>query len=106
MGEALPARRQLQQVPDPHALEPGGLLEAVADAALGPLGDGEGGDVLPVPEDLSAGGDGQAHDGLGQGGLAAAVGAGDHHELVVRDGERDVVEDVQLPAAVAGYLIR
>ena len=32
---------QGQQVPDPQALKAGGLLEAVADAQLGPLGDGK-----------------------------------------------------------------
>ena len=105
VGEPLPAGGELQQVPDLQTLEPGRLLKAVADALPGPLGDVEGGDVLPVPEDLTAGGGDQAHDGLGQGGLAAAVGAGDDHELVRADGEGDIVEDAQLLAGLVGHLI-
>ena len=50
------ARRQPQQIPHPQALKPGGLLEAVADAPLGPVADGQVGDVLPVPKNLPAGG--------------------------------------------------
>src|SRR5699024_737979 len=65
-GELLPAGGQLQQVPDPQPLEPGGLLEAVADAQLGPLGDGQAGDVGAVPQDLPPCGLDQAHDGPGQ----------------------------------------
>ena len=96
---------QLQQVLHLEALEPGGLLKAVADAPAGPLGDGKAGHVLPVPQDLSGGGLHQAHDGLGQGGLAAAVGAGDDHKSVVGDGERHVVEDAQLAAGLVRHLI-
>jgi len=91
---------QGQQVPDPQALKARGLLEAVADAQLGPLGDGKLGDVLSVPQDLPARGGDQAHDGLGQGGLAAAVGAGDDHKFVVVDGQVDAPENVRLGAVV------
>ena len=62
--------------------------------------DGKLGDVLSVPQDLPARGGDQAHDGLGQGGLAAAVGAGDDHKFVVVDGQVDAPENVRLGAVV------
>ena len=105
MGEVLAAGGELQQVPDPQALEPGGLLEAIADALPGAVGDGKAGDILAVPEDGAGGGLHQPHNGLRQRGLAAAVGAGDDHEFVIRDGKGDVVEDAELPAGFVGHLI-
>ncbi len=98
-GELLVARGQLQQVPYPQPLEPGGLLEAIADAQLGPLGDVQGGDVLPVPNNLPPGGLSQTHNGLGQGGFPPAVGAGDDHKGVVVNGEVDAPEDLCLSSA-------
>ena len=76
-----------------HALEAGGLLEAVADALLRTLGDGQVRDVLAVEQDLAARGLLHAHDELGKRGLAAAVRAGDDREAVVGDREREVVDD-------------
>ena len=45
---------------------------------------------------MAGGRDHQAHDQLGQGGLSAAIGAGEHHQLMVIDGEGDIFQDVQL----------
>ena len=67
----------LQQVVDPDALEAHGLLEGVADAELCALGDAEVGDVLAVEPDAAGGGLDYAREQLCEGGLAAAVGAGD-----------------------------
>ena len=61
---------------------------------LCPLRDGQTRNVLPVIEDLPLRGLHQPHDDLGQRGLAAAVGAGKHHQLVIRNNEVDVVEYV------------
>ena len=95
LGELLVAGGDGQQIPDGESLEPGRLLEAVADAESGPLGDAQMGDVLPVPEDLPLCGGGQAHDDFCQRGFAAAVGAGEYHQPVVIDGERDILQDAQ-----------
>ncbi len=86
-----------------HALEARRLLEAVADAQLGALGDGEVGDVGSVEQDLPARGNLYAHDQLRERGLAAAVRAGDDREAVVGNGKRQVVDDaLGLPSAVCG----
>ncbi len=100
LGELLCPVGQGQQVPHRQPLEAGGLLEAVADAKAGPLCDAKGRDVLSVPEDLAGGGRHQTHDDLGQGGLAAAVGAGEYHQAVVRNGKGDVVQNAQLPVSL------
>ena len=71
------------------------LLEAVADAQLGPLRNGHVGDVLSVPEDLPLSGCHQTHDDLGQRGLAAAVGTGKDHQLVIVHGQGNVLQDAQ-----------
>ena len=97
LGERFLACRQKQQVMDGDALEAGGLLEAVADAQSGPLRDGEVGDILPIIQDLARCGLRQPHDDLGHGGLAAAVGAGKDHQLLIGNGDADVLEDVLLP---------
>ena len=99
-GQLPLARGQLQQVPHPQPLEPGGLLEPIADPQLGPFGDGQAGNIRAVPDNLAAGGLGQAHDGLGQGGLAAAVGAGDDDKLIVFNGQVDAPEDFCLHSVV------
>ena len=77
-------------------LNRGGLLEPVADAQPCPLRDGQARHVLTVVEDLPLRGLYQAHDDLGQGGLAAAVGARKYHQLVVGDHQVDVVENIRL----------
>ena len=97
LAELVLARRQKQQVVDGDALEAGRLLEAVADAALGALGDGQVRHVLAVVQHAAGGGLHQAHDDLGQGGLAAAVGAGEDDQLMVGDGDGYVFQDVLLP---------
>ena len=81
---------------DGDALEAGRLLEAVADALFGPLGDGQARDILAVIEDLAAGGLHQTHDDLGQRGLAAAVGAGEHHQAMVGNGDGDILDDIHV----------
>ena len=91
LGQLLIPGGDGQQVADRQPLEPGGLLEAVADAQTGPLRDSQVRDILTVPQNLAAGGLHQTHDDLGQGGLAAAVGTGEHHQSVVVDGQGDVV---------------
>ena len=52
------------------------------------------GDVLTVPDDLTGGCLIDAHDGAGQGGFSAAVGAGDDHEALVGDGQVNTVQDM------------
>ena len=85
-----------------HALEAGGLLEAVADAQLRALGDGQLGDVVAVEQNLAARGHFDAHDELGKRGLAAPVGPGDDREAVVGNGERQIVDDALGCALAAG----
>ena len=97
LGELVPPRRQPQQIVDRDPLEPGRLLKAVADAQTRPVGDGKRGDVLAVIQNAAGGGLDQAHDDLGQGGFSAAVGAGENHQPLVRNGDADVPENVQLP---------
>ena len=104
-GQLLAARGQGQQIPHPQALEAGRLLKAVAHPQAGPLGDVQAGDVGAIPGDGAPGGPHQAHDGLRQGGLAAPVGAGDDHKLMVSYGEGDVVEDTQLLAGLPLHLV-
>ena len=82
-----------QQVAHSDALEARGLLEAVADAALRARRDVEGGDVLAVPEDLTARRRDEAHDDLGERRFAAAVGAGKDDELAVGNGDADVLQN-------------
>ena len=55
-------------------------------------------DVPAVPEDLAGGGPDQAHDDLGQGSLAAAVGAGEDHELAVWHRKGDALQNILRPA--------
>ena len=82
-----------EQVAHGDALEARGLLEAVADAALRARRDVEGGDVLAVPEDLTARRRDEAHDALGERRFAAAVGAGKDDELAVGNGDADVLQN-------------
>ena len=96
LAELFLARRQQQQIMDGDALEAGRLLEAVADALFGPFGDGQARDILAVIEDLAAGGLHQTHDDLGQRGLAAAVGAGEHHQAMVGNGDGDILDDIHV----------
>ena len=77
----------------PQTLEPYRLLEGVADAQIGPLGDGHVGDVHAVQQNLAAGGLVDARNDLGQRGLAAAVGAGDGNEAILH-GQADVMQDL------------
>jgi len=84
---------QVQEVAHRDSLEAGGLLEGVADAQAGPLVDVEGGDLLPVQEDLPPGGRVDPHDGLGDGGLPATVRACHHVDPVLLQGQADVCED-------------
>ena len=58
-------------------------------------------DVLAVEEDLAARGLLDAHDELGERGLAAAVGSGDDREAVVGNGQGEIVDDA-LGAPVVG----
>ena len=81
---------------DGDALEPGWLLEPVADAQLCPLRDGEIRDVTPIVKDLPLRGLHQTHDDLGQRGFAAAVGSGKHHQPMVGDGDGNILENVHL----------
>ena len=97
LGELFLPRRQPQQIVDRDPLEPGRLLKAVADAQTRPVRDGEVGDILPIIQDLARCGLRQTHDDLGHGGLAAAVGAGKDHQLLIGNGDADVPENVQLP---------
>ena len=76
-----------------QALKAHRLLKGKADALPGPLGDAQAGDVLSVQDDAALGGDQDTGDDLGQGGLAAAVGAGDGHKALV-DGQVDVPQDL------------
>ena len=88
------ARRNVQKVRDADALEPGRLLEAVGDAALGSFCDGKTGHILAVPENLSFRRRHKAHDRLGERRFAAAVRAGDDDELSILDGQIDMLENV------------
>jgi hypothetical protein len=54
-------------------------------------------DVLPVPEDAAFRRRHQTHDDLGQGGLTAAVGSGEHDQAVVRDHKIDIFQDFGIP---------
>ena len=74
--------------------EPGRLLEAVGDAALGSFCDGKGRDILAVPDNLAFGGRNKAHDSFGKRRFAAAVRAGDDDELSILDGQIDMLENV------------
>ena len=96
---------QGDQILHRQPLEANRLLEGKADPLLGPLGDVQAGDVGAIPGDGAPGGPHQAHDGLRQGGLAAPVGAGDDHKLMVSYGEGDVVEDTQLLAGLPLHLV-
>ena len=87
----LPSGGTLQQVRHLHSLEAGRLLKAVTDALAGPLGDVQAVDALAVQPDLAGGGRLNAHNDPGQCGLAAAVGAGDDHQLAVRHGKINVI---------------
>ena len=98
LGNLLVPAGQRQQVPDRQPLEPGGLLKAVADAKPRPLRDAHGRNVPAIPENLPGGRPYQAHDTFRQGGLSAAVGTGEDHQPPVADGERDIVQNAQLPA--------
>ena len=100
LGERPVPAGQGQQIPDRQPLEPGGLLKAVADAQLRPLGDAQIRDILPVPEYPPGGGLHQAHDAFCQGGLSAAVGTGEDHQPPVAAGEGDIVQNAQLPAVL------
>ena len=51
-----------------------------------------------VIDDLAGGGLVETHDGLGQGGLAAAVGAGDHQEGAVLDVQGHILQNLLLTA--------
>ena len=83
---------QGNQVLHRQALEAHRLLKGKADAPVGPLGDVQAGDVLPIQQDPPAGGGVDAGDDLGQGGLAAAVGTGNGHKPLV-NGQIDVPQD-------------
>ena len=89
-------RRQPEQVQYGDALEPDGLLQGEADAQVGPLRDGAVCNILPVKEDLPLGGLFDAGNELCQGGLAAAVGAGDHHEFPLIYVKIQVADDLLL----------
>src|SRR5699024_6608813 len=93
---ALLAGGDAQQVQHLDALEADRLLEGIADALVGPLGDAHLGDVLAVEQDAAGGGLFNAGDQLGKGGFAAAVGAGDGHKAPGGDGERDIPDDLLL----------
>ena len=97
------AAGQGDQVPHRQALEAHRLLEGEADALVGPLGDVQPGDVLPIQQDAPGGGGIDAGDDLGQGGLAAPVGAGNGHKPLA-DFQVDVPQDA-LVLAVLLYLI-
>ena len=86
LGKLVVAGGDGQQVADSDALEAGGLLEAVANAQAGTFSDRKARHILAVVEDLPLRGLYQAHDHLGQGSLAAAVGAGENYQLMVGNG--------------------
>ena len=74
------------------------MLEAEEHAAGGPAVGAEVGDVLAAEAD-PAGGDlvaGVGEEGLGQGGLARAVGSHQRVELALADGQRDAAQDLGL----------
>ena len=96
LGGRLPGG-DAEQVPDGEALEPGRLLEAVADAEPRALRDIECGDVLSVPQDGALCGAVQAHDNPGQCGFPAAVGTGEHHQFPVLHGQGDILQDAEFP---------
>ena len=81
----------LQQIPHLQSLEPGRLLEPIGDTKLGPLGNGQASDIGSVPENLARSGLDNAHHRLGKGGLAAAVGAGDHYKFILIHSQVNVV---------------
>lgn len=87
------ARGQGDQVLHRQALEADRLLEGKADPLLGPLGDVQPGDILPVQQDAPLSGGQDARNDLGQSGLSSAVGPCDSHEPLV-DGQADVPQDV------------
>ena len=82
-----------------QALEAHRLLEGKADAPLGPLGNVQVGDVLPVQQDAAGGGLIDAGDDLSHGGLTAPVGAGDGHKALV-DGQIDIPQDALVVAVL------
>ena len=87
------ARGQFQKLAHHQPLEAHRLLEGVADAAFGALGDVQIGNVLAVEQYAPALGPFQTGDDLGQRGLAAAVGAGDDHQRVVRHGQAHALQN-------------
>ena len=92
LGELF-ARGQFQKLAHHQPLEAHRLLEGVADAAFGALGDVQIGDVLAVEQYAPALGPFQTGDDLGQRGLAAAVGAGDDHQRIVRHGQAHALQN-------------
>ena len=89
-----------QQVLDPQPLEAHGLLEGIAQAQVGSLGDGHVGNINTVQQDLTAGGLIDARDDLGQRGFAAAVGAGDGYKTLLY-GKTHIVQDLFI---VVGFI--
>ena len=98
-----PRRAQLlpggdaDKVHDLDAFEPDRLLKGVGDAQARPVGDALVGDVLAPEKDAALGGLFDACDEPGQGALAAAVGAGDDHQLVLGDVETHPADDLLVP---------
>ena len=94
LAELFRTGREQQQIVNGNALEAGRLLEAVADTQLGPLGDRQLRHILPVKEHAAGGRLHQTHNNLGQRCLAAAVGTGEHHQLIVGDGDADILQNM------------
>ena len=86
--------RQLKQSGNLHTLEPGRLLESIADTQTGTIGDRLIGDLLAIPENLTGSHLFKAHNQLGKGGLAAAVGAGDNSQPASRNGKGQIFDDL------------
>jgi hypothetical protein len=66
-------------------------IESVGNAQFGSFRDGKVGNILPIPADLAARGLVNAHNGTGQAGLAAAVGAGDYNKFFVLYSQGDIL---------------
>ena len=82
-----------EQVDDLQAFKRNWLLEGIADAEIGAIGDGPVGDILAVEIDAAAVGLDDAADDFHEGAFAAAIGTGDGDKGFV-DLEIDIDENI------------
>ncbi len=100
------ARGQFQKLTHHQPLEAHRLLEGVADAAPGALGDVQVGNVLAVEQYAPALGLFQTGDDLGQRGLAAAVGPGDYGELSFGDAQAHIPQHLVSAGGGPGNMLQ